>query len=348
MAGNIFINYRRGDDPGFTQALYQRLEEEFPATRLFMDIEGHIKPGDNFVAVLNSQVAACDLLLAVIGPRWADLLSARAGGPEDFVVVEISAALDQGKRVIPVLVGGAAMPRPDTLPEPIRALAHRSAVALRPDRFRADCRGFIATLKEHLASAERDRRRAERATAEVQRQARQAETATPMAERARAIGIMLLLSVGIGFAVAGALLIIIRTNWPVAERAKIVGVRHLKCTMHDGTMAGLTYSFSMDTAKRTAAWADYGIQLSVGHLDEQRLHTTANMQISGWPAHTQVGFNFNRLTLRVEGALTREPSDKEVTDCRAQAKGPWLDYCEHRLVVGELSHGSCEELARAL
>ena len=29
MSGKIFINYRRGDDAGFTQALYQRLETEF-------------------------------------------------------------------------------------------------------------------------------------------------------------------------------------------------------------------------------------------------------------------------------------------------------------------------------
>lgn len=55
MPGKIFITYRRGDDPGFTQALYQRLEAEFTANDLFMDVEGHIKPGDDFVAVLNAQ-----------------------------------------------------------------------------------------------------------------------------------------------------------------------------------------------------------------------------------------------------------------------------------------------------
>ena len=44
MAGKIFINYRRGDDAGFTQALYQRLEDEFTAVNLFMDVEGHISP----------------------------------------------------------------------------------------------------------------------------------------------------------------------------------------------------------------------------------------------------------------------------------------------------------------
>ncbi len=43
--GKIFINYRRDDDPGFTTALYMHLEEEFGRARLFMDVEGYIKPG---------------------------------------------------------------------------------------------------------------------------------------------------------------------------------------------------------------------------------------------------------------------------------------------------------------
>jgi len=59
------------------------------------------------------------VLLAVIGPRWLALLATRAGDPKDFVIIEIKAALDQGKLVIPVLVGGAAMPSAETLPEPI-------------------------------------------------------------------------------------------------------------------------------------------------------------------------------------------------------------------------------------
>jgi hypothetical protein len=119
-----------------------------------MDVEGHIKPGDPFVEVLNAQVAACDVLLAVIGPRWAELLAARQGDPEDFVAIEIKAALDQGKRVIPVLVGGASIPRADSLPEAIRPLVRRNAVGLRPERFMADSQGLIGALKENLAAAE--------------------------------------------------------------------------------------------------------------------------------------------------------------------------------------------------
>jgi tetratricopeptide (TPR) repeat protein len=154
MAGQIFISYRRDDDPGFAQLLHTCLAEQFPAADLFMDIEGHIKPGDDFVEVINDQVATADVLLAVIGPHWSELLMARSNDPADFVVVEIKAALENKKRVIPVLVGGASMPRADSLPKAIRPLARRNAVGLRPERFRADCDGLIVALKEQLAAVE--------------------------------------------------------------------------------------------------------------------------------------------------------------------------------------------------
>ena len=168
MAGKIFINYRRGDDPGFTQALYLRLEDEFGADNLFMDVEGHIKPGDDFVHVLDAQVAASDIVLAVIGPRWAELMAQRQGDPDDFVAIEIQSALDRKKRVIPVLVNGAPMPKAETLPESIRKLARRNAVGLRPDRFKADVQGLVTALKEQLVVAEAERNantEAERAAA---------------------------------------------------------------------------------------------------------------------------------------------------------------------------------------
>lgn len=147
VVGRIFINYRRADDPGFARALYQLLEAAFPAGSLFMDVEGHIRPGQDFVQALNSQVASTDVVLVVIGERWLDLLKAHENDQTDFVAIEIKAALDQDKLVIPVLVGGAQMPRPEVLPESIRPLARRHAVALRPERFKSDCQSLIAELK---------------------------------------------------------------------------------------------------------------------------------------------------------------------------------------------------------
>jgi hypothetical protein len=123
--GKIFINYRRSDDPGFTQLLYERLVEEFAAHDLFMDVEGYIKPGDDFVAVLNAKVTEADVLLAVMGPRWSELLASRANDHDDFVAIEIKAALENNKRVIPILVGGAGMPRPDHCLKRYRLLDRR-------------------------------------------------------------------------------------------------------------------------------------------------------------------------------------------------------------------------------
>jgi hypothetical protein len=152
MAGKIFICYRRADEQGFAQLLFKSLAEHFPLADLFIDIEGYIMPGDDFVRVIDSKVAATDVLLVVIGQRWSELQAARADDPNDFVALEIKAALEQDKRVIPVLVGGAAMPPANTLPEAIRPLARRNAVALRPERFNVDCQGLITSVKEQFAA----------------------------------------------------------------------------------------------------------------------------------------------------------------------------------------------------
>jgi len=151
-----------------------------------MDIEGLIKPGDDFVAKLNRAVAACDVLLAVIGPRWAERLAERAGDSTDFVVIEIAAALSQGKILIPVLVGGAAMPK--ELPGHIEKLAHIHAAHLRHESYNSDYQVLLKILKERLVSVEHaraERIEAERAAAEAERRRRAAEEAEKK-ERAEA------------------------------------------------------------------------------------------------------------------------------------------------------------------
>jgi hypothetical protein len=114
MGGNIFINYRRGDDPGFAQALFGRLEQVFKGDQLFMDIDD-IAPGLDFVEVMNQQVARCDVLISVIGRGWLTAVDEsgmrRLDDPQDFVRLEIESALAKKKRVIPVLVNDAKMPR---------------------------------------------------------------------------------------------------------------------------------------------------------------------------------------------------------------------------------------------
>jgi hypothetical protein len=163
MAGKIFINYRRGDDPGNTGRLFDRLQEVFEPQQLFLDVD-NIPPGLDFVRVINERVAEADVVLAVIGKDWINARNAdgtrRLDDPKDFVRIELASALNQDKRVIPVLVGEAAMPQPEQLPEVLRPLATRHAVRLTHERFRADAQGLIKALQQSLEEIEK-RRKAE-------------------------------------------------------------------------------------------------------------------------------------------------------------------------------------------
>lgn len=160
MAGKIFINYRRGEDAGFAQALFGRLEQAFRPEQLFMDVDS-IEPGLDFSRVLNEQVAQCDVMISVIGKGWIDARdevgNKRLDNPEDFVRIEIESALEQNKRVIPVLVGQAIMPRADQLPDTLKPLVARHAVRLTHERFRPDADGLINALQRALKAAKEAR-----------------------------------------------------------------------------------------------------------------------------------------------------------------------------------------------
>jgi exopolyphosphatase / guanosine-5'-triphosphate,3'-diphosphate pyrophosphatase len=162
MTGKIFLSYRREDTAGFALALFGRLEQSFPAESLFMDVEGGIKAGQDFVRVLEEQVRACDAMLVLIGPNWLTVRDGngqqRLENSEDFVRVEVASALKFDKRVIPVLVQKTEMPRADALPMPLKALARRNAVGLTNERFNADAQGLIKALEGALAEEDAARR----------------------------------------------------------------------------------------------------------------------------------------------------------------------------------------------
>jgi len=153
MAGKIFINYRRGDDPGHTGRLFDWLQDVFDRDQLFLDVD-NIAPGLDFVRELDQRVGQCDVMLAVIGKGWIDARDAggarRLDDPNDFVRVEIASALKQGKIVIPVLVGDVQMPRPEELPDELKPLARRNAARLTHERFSADVQGLVKALQQTL------------------------------------------------------------------------------------------------------------------------------------------------------------------------------------------------------
>ena len=156
MAGKIFINYRRDDSISTAGRLHDRLAQTFGRNNLFMDVD-HIPAGVDFVEYLHGQVAACRVFLAVIGPNWLDAKDdsgrRRFDNPDDFVTIEIAAALARNIRVIPVLVDGARTPKADKLPDSVKPLVRRNAVEVRNAHFGRDAEALANKVREALQGA---------------------------------------------------------------------------------------------------------------------------------------------------------------------------------------------------
>jgi hypothetical protein len=123
-----------------------------------MDVD-NIRLGVNFVEVLRNEVASCGVLLAVIGRNWLDARdnegNRRLENPDDFVRVEISAALQRDIPVIPILVDGARIPSADRLPDDLKELALRNALEVRHASFKDDVDKLIRELKRAVMRRDR-------------------------------------------------------------------------------------------------------------------------------------------------------------------------------------------------
>jgi hypothetical protein len=155
-SGRIFISYRREDSAYPAGWLYDRLAQHFGRGQVFKDMDS-IQLGDDFVEVITAAVASCDVLLALIGDRWLTLTGLdgrrRLDDPDDYVRLEIEAALNRNVRVIPVLVEGAQMPQAADLPASMARLERLQALELSPSRFDFDTNRLLRSLDLSLAEA---------------------------------------------------------------------------------------------------------------------------------------------------------------------------------------------------
>jgi hypothetical protein len=181
--GRIFISYRRDETAYPAGWLYDRLAEHYGGGQVFKDVDS-IELGDDFVEVITSAVGSCDVLLALVGEQWSTTTDARGrrrlDDPDDFVRLEIEAALTRHVRVIPILVDGATMPRADELPPSLAGLVRRQALELSPARFDFDTGRLLKVLDRTLAEVRTARDTA--ATGSVQaRKAPDPSTTEPLA-----------------------------------------------------------------------------------------------------------------------------------------------------------------------
>ena len=140
------------------ERICDRLRDAFGTDSVFKDVDSII-PASRWRDELDQQINACRILVVVIGTRWAGERDAdgrrRLADPEDFVRREVSAALNRGIPLLPLLVDEAEVPDQDDIPGDLRGLLdyQMSRVRRDPD-FRTDMERVIRAIRLTLGLPE--------------------------------------------------------------------------------------------------------------------------------------------------------------------------------------------------
>lgn len=133
----MFLSYRRADTDGHARLLYTQLGQWLDPEALFYD-QSSIDSGAEFPQAIEQALTAARVVLVVIGPDWLEPLNQRVDAPGvDYVRRELELALarragEAAPLLLPLLMGGAAMPTAEQLHPTLRPrlapLCHLNAV----------------------------------------------------------------------------------------------------------------------------------------------------------------------------------------------------------------------------
>lgn len=155
---DIFLCYRRSDSRHITGRIFDRLEREFGANRVFKDVNSIPLGVADFAAEIRSQIATAKIMLVVIGETWITDAD-KSGRPrilddEDFVHLELKHGLDRQMAVVPLLCDEAPMPSENQLPPALKPFTRCQGMHMRADPdFNNDMERLIAACRSLSASA---------------------------------------------------------------------------------------------------------------------------------------------------------------------------------------------------
>jgi WD40 repeat protein len=167
----LFLCYRRQDSTVQAGRIFDVLNARFP-DQVFQDVET-IEIGVNWTDQLRESLLSADVLILVIGPEWQSMAmehGPRINDPADYVHLEVRTALEHDLRIIPVLLQGAKMPQPGTLPPQLEGLLRRQAIPLHDGTFETDMARLVASLERVRKEIAAVRGRAALSSAERMRQ----------------------------------------------------------------------------------------------------------------------------------------------------------------------------------
>jgi hypothetical protein len=147
----VFISYRHGLAGGHAGRIDQAVAARFGRRNVYFDTHG--LPGFNILKEITQAVAGCRALLVVIGPGWAEQRDqdgrVRLEKEHDLVRREVETGLQHDEVVvIPLLVGGAHMPRPEQLPPALRSLTDRRGLDLHDSHWDSDVDRLLSALED--------------------------------------------------------------------------------------------------------------------------------------------------------------------------------------------------------
>lgn len=149
----IFLSYRREDSEHITGRIRDRLGTHFGEHAIFRDVDS-IPAGMDFVRKVEDTIKAARILVAIIGPHWADATDRqgrrRLEQSDDPVRFELETALVVGLPLVPVLVNNARMPEREALPASLAALPSINAVIIPPEPYFAEGVKRLASSLEAL------------------------------------------------------------------------------------------------------------------------------------------------------------------------------------------------------
>lgn len=149
----VFLSYRRADTEQATRNIYHAFIQA-GYSHVFMDIP-QIGSGEKWPERIEQDLAGADVIVAVIGDNWLSALDRdsrrRIDLPDDPVHWELSQALCDSKKIIPVLVGKADMPSARSLPADLAELASFQAKRLTSANWDDDVRALVSGVSEDAA-----------------------------------------------------------------------------------------------------------------------------------------------------------------------------------------------------
>ncbi len=125
---DVFVSYRRSDCPWFVGVLQHHL----PELRWFVDAD--IPPTHDFEVAIRRELGSCRTLVLVIGRNWTrrrTTFRRPLRAKDDWVRIELLAAIERKMRILPVLVDGAKMPPKSWWPSDLETVSTRVAVEAR-------------------------------------------------------------------------------------------------------------------------------------------------------------------------------------------------------------------------